>query len=335
MTRPEAIAEDAWTLQSRWTTEAEAITEARALIAHDANGLTREGCTVEITGDGLMYLWRVGDSIARSVTVRVREVSVRVPASDVPTPTGTPATRLARLAIELSGVVPDPRSLAALEAVERDSATPGTMEEAKAATEDARGRTAEMVALAVEAAVGARIYPAQCDALTTHAATRAMDAVRYRGLNAAREVVSATNGRPWTEADADAERAALQAITPALRAALARVREILPGYAPDDDARKWLDRPTPDTIRDEDALTEARAACVAIDQRDALTVGASTWAITYAGGQRGQMSEWPDGRGAIYLGGPSEWGDWEGDELVTESGERYTRDGSRITEASA
>lgn len=232
-----------WERVSLWTTREEADADARKVIATEAVALRRDGLTAEVSDDGLACAWVI-DGPCRRHAARVREVSVRVPASDVPTPTGTPATRLARLAIELSGMTPDPRSLAALEAVERGSAAPGTMETARAATEDARGRTAEMVALAVEAAVGAQLYPAQCDALTTHAATRAMDAVRYRGLNAAREVVRALGGGPWTEAKADAERAALQAITPALRAALVRVQEILPGYAPDDDARKWLDRPT-------------------------------------------------------------------------------------------
>jgi len=80
--RPVPPAEDAWTLQSRWTTEAEALTEARALIAHDADS-TRALCgddSVEILKDGMEYVWRVGDVIAREVTVRVRPVFVRVPA---------------------------------------------------------------------------------------------------------------------------------------------------------------------------------------------------------------------------------------------------------------
>ncbi len=80
--RPVPPAEDAWALQSRWTDEAEALAEAHALIAHDAES-TRALCgddSVEILKDGLEYVWRVGDSIAREVTVRVRPVAVRVPA---------------------------------------------------------------------------------------------------------------------------------------------------------------------------------------------------------------------------------------------------------------
>lgn len=80
--RPTTLAEDAWTLQSRWTSEDEALAEARALIAHDAES-TRAACgddSMEILKDGLEYVWRVGDSIAREVTVRVRPVTVRVPA---------------------------------------------------------------------------------------------------------------------------------------------------------------------------------------------------------------------------------------------------------------
>ena len=61
---------------------------------------------------------------------------------------------------------------------------------------------------------------------------------------------------------------------------------------------------------DEATIADDRRACVALDQARALVPGATTWGIRYAGGQRGQMSRWPDGRGAIATGGDSAWGDW-------------------------
>ncbi len=61
-----------------------------------------------------------------------------------------------------------------------------------------------------------------------------------------------------------------------------------------------------------DNLTEAREACVAIDQRNELKAGCETWGITYEGGQRGQMTVWPEeGRGAVMRGADSQWGDWD------------------------
>lgn len=60
-----------------------------------------------------------------------------------------------------------------------------------------------------------------------------------------------------------------------------------------------------------ETLDAARERCVANDQRSALVVGAQTWAITLDGGQRGQMSRWPDGRGAAFFGADSVWGRWD------------------------
>lgn len=77
-------------------------------------------------------------------------------------------------------------------------------------------------------------------------------------------------------------------------------------------------------------LADARSLCPAADQARELVPGCTTWSITYAGGQRGQMSEWPSGRGAIALGADSAWGDWEGDVLTTEDGARYDRSGAEI-----
>ena len=54
-----------------------------------------------------------------------------------------------------------------------------------------------------------------------------------------------------------------------------------------------------------------------IDQGLEITPGCITWGIMYEpGGQRGQMTAWPDGRGALCLGGDSAWGDWDA-ELTT------------------
>jgi len=53
-------------------------------------------------------------------------------------------------------------------------------------------------------------------------------------------------------------------------------------------------------------------AAAAIDQAAELAPGCKTWPITYEGGQRGQMTVWPDtGRGAICQGGESAYGDWD------------------------
>ncbi len=61
-----------------------------------------------------------------------------------------------------------------------------------------------------------------------------------------------------------------------------------------------------------DNLDEARDACAALDQRAELKAGCETWGITYEGGQRGQMTVWPEeGRGAVMWGADSEWGDWD------------------------
>lgn len=47
------------------------------------------------------------------------------------------------------------------------------------------------------------------------------------------------------------------------------------------------------------------------DQAEVLMIGCKTWAVTCEDGQPGQMTRWPDRRGAIHLGGNlSLWGDW-------------------------
>lgn len=85
-----------------------------------------------------------------------------------------------------------------------------------------------------------------------------------------------------------------------------------------------------------DNLTEAREACAAIDQSSELKPGCETWGITYAGGQRGQMTVWPaEGRGAVMWGADSQWGDWDGTTrtLRLDSGETINDDGEVVEEA--
>jgi hypothetical protein len=81
-----------------------------------------------------------------------------------------------------------------------------------------------------------------------------------------------------------------------------------------------------------DNLEAAKEACIALDQRRELEPGCETWGITYAGGQRGQMTRWPNGRGAICRGGDSDWGDWDGDTLILDCGERVNDAGQTVHE---
>lgn len=84
-----------------------------------------------------------------------------------------------------------------------------------------------------------------------------------------------------------------------------------------------------------DNLTAARAACVAIDQRSELKVGCATWSIAYEGGQRGQMTVWPEeGRGAVMWGASSQWGDWDATTrtLRLDSGEIVNEDGDVVSD---
>ncbi len=63
-------------------------------------------------------------------------------------------------------------------------------------------------------------------------------------------------------------------------------------------------------------LAEIMQAIVANDQVDQLSIGqtVSTYAFTSDGGQRGQLTVWHDQqRGAVALGGDSDWGDWDHD----------------------
>lgn len=67
-------------------------------------------------------------------------------------------------------------------------------------------------------------------------------------------------------------------------------------------------------------IGSVRESMAAIDQRDEIAVGCETWAIKYDGGQRGQMTRWHDGTGAVAWGGNSFFGVWSGDELRLHGG---------------
>jgi len=59
-------------------------------------------------------------------------------------------------------------------------------------------------------------------------------------------------------------------------------------------------------------IDEAKENCCSCDQARELRPGCETWGIIYPpGNQRGQMTRWPNGRGAVCFGCESEWGDWE------------------------
>lgn len=74
------------------------------------------------------------------------------------------------------------------------------------------------------------------------------------------------------------------------------------------------------------------------DQARELAIGCRTWGVTYAGSCRGQITVWPNGRGAVCLGGDSVWGDWGNNaqllytEDYDESGRSiaYTTDGEQV-----
>lgn len=78
----------------------------------------------------------------------------------------------------------------------------------------------------------------------------------------------------------------------------------------------------------------------ALDQAREAVIGCETWCIVYGGGSRGQMTRWPNGRGAVCFGGESLWGEWtDGVLVLDEDGSRYDEtgrllyDGSRDDEA--
>jgi hypothetical protein len=72
------------------------------------------------------------------------------------------------------------------------------------------------------------------------------------------------------------------------------------------------------------------------DQARELEVGCRTWPITY-GSQRGQMTVWPSGRGAVWHGGDSVWGEWDGHGILTadDTSTRYDDNGEEVEGAGA
>lgn len=82
-------------------------------------------------------------------------------------------------------------------------------------------------------------------------------------------------------------------------------------------------------------LEEVRRSMAVDDQANDLTAGCVTWAIWDDDDQRGQMTVWPNGRGAISTGGSSEWGDWDSQacELTTDDPHiTYDADGDIVDE---
>jgi len=54
-----------------------------------------------------------------------------------------------------------------------------------------------------------------------------------------------------------------------------------------------------------------------LDQEEELRPGCITWVVVDDRGILGRMTVWPDtGRGAIWWGGNSVWGDWDEDKRV-------------------
>lgn len=69
------------------------------------------------------------------------------------------------------------------------------------------------------------------------------------------------------------------------------------------------------------------------DQARELETGCVTWQVEHDTGS-GRMTTWPNDRAALWLGGDSIWGDWDGSRLVTgDAGElpvAYDADGREI-----
>jgi hypothetical protein len=79
-----------------------------------------------------------------------------------------------------------------------------------------------------------------------------------------------------------------------------------------------------------DNLELIRDSMAACDQAGEIYPGCITWGIKYEGGQRGQMTIYPDtGRAAVAFGGDSIWGDWDARNahLVDDDGRRLDSDG--------
>lgn len=71
-----------------------------------------------------------------------------------------------------------------------------------------------------------------------------------------------------------------------------------------------------------------------LDQWAEMEVGCEAWLIWYddKSDDTGMMTRWPSGRGAIATNADSEWGDWYGDVLITDSGIKYDKNGDQIVD---
>lgn len=130
-------------------------------------------------------------------------------------------TRLARLAIDLSGDSADPRSIAALVAAETSALPPGAEElavAAAAAVEDAPRRALADAARACERALTARLRPEDATAYVRGAVEDVLDCARHAYLSRERRA-----GRDETaDGLAAAERDALDAVRAIYEADLTR-----------------------------------------------------------------------------------------------------------------
>ena len=70
----------------------------------------------------------------------------------------------------------------------------------------------------------------------------------------------------------------------------------------------------------EDNIEQVRRDMAAPDQARELEIGCTTWGFLRADGQRGQLTRWPNGRGAVCWGGNSHWGIWRGRRLTLDDG---------------
>jgi hypothetical protein len=74
---------------------------------------------------------------------------------------------------------------------------------------------------------------------------------------------------------------------------------------------------------------DAIGAFMPCDQYAEIVPGCVTWGITHSGGRGGQMTVWPNGRGAVAWGGNSRWGEWDEERRVLVLDETYD-DGKAI-----
>ena len=81
-----------------------------------------------------------------------------------------------------------------------------------------------------------------------------------------------------------------------------------------------------------DKVKEEMSGC---DQTKELVPGCITWGIIYQpGSQRGQMTRWPNDRGAVTWGADSAWGEWWDDVLILDDGESKVDEDGNEEEAS-